>query len=324
MKFINPFNPVEELSMEDGALKTRSGEPRFKKINSAYRILLTADNYTDNFGFQWHAFTKTQIDAQNANLSLSKLRFFAQTNWDTQDLAGQNVLEIGSGAGRFSQIVLDYTKANLYSVDYSNAVEANFMNNGHHGSRLNLFQASVYEMPFAPAQFDKVFCFGVLQHTPNIEKTIESMVSMAKKDSEVVVDFYPIKGWWSKVHAKYIFRPITKKWSHEMLLARIEKNVDWMIKLSAVLQRIGLGFLRRFIPIVDIYGTLPRNFSPKQLREWCVLDTFDMFSPQFDQPQRISTVVKLFEKYGMKDVSGGFIKYDNNNFTSAVVRGVKK
>jgi cyclopropane fatty-acyl-phospholipid synthase-like methyltransferase len=92
---------------------------------------------------------------------MSKTRFFAETNWDKEDLTGKNILEVGSGAGRFTQIILDHTNANLYSVDYSNAVEANYKNNGPH-QRLQLFQASIYEMPFAKAQFDKVICIGVL------------------------------------------------------------------------------------------------------------------------------------------------------------------
>ena len=43
--------------------------------------------------------------------------------WNETDLSGCNVLEVGSGAGRFTEVVLTYTKANLYSVDYSNAVK---------------------------------------------------------------------------------------------------------------------------------------------------------------------------------------------------------
>jgi 2-polyprenyl-3-methyl-5-hydroxy-6-metoxy-1,4-benzoquinol methylase len=87
------------------------------------------DNYTENFGYQWNKFATTQID-KAASIDMSQLRFFAETNWNREDLTGKNVLEVGSGAGRFSQIVLDHTKANLYSVDYSNAVEANYKNNG--------------------------------------------------------------------------------------------------------------------------------------------------------------------------------------------------
>ncbi|MBK8495659.1 MAG: class I SAM-dependent methyltransferase [Chitinophagaceae bacterium] len=125
--------------------------------------------------------------------------------------------------GRFSQIVLDHTKANLYSVDYSNAVEANFKNNGHHKDRFHLYQASVYDMPFAKGQFDKVFCFGVIQHTPDVHKTVQSLISMAKPGAEVLVDFYCVNGWWTKLQAKYMFRPVTKKWGNEKLLNKIEK-----------------------------------------------------------------------------------------------------
>jgi hypothetical protein len=53
-----------------------------------------------------------------------------------------------------------------------------------------------------------------------------------------------------------------------------------------------------------------------------VLDTFDMFSPEYDQPQRISTIVNWFNEYGMKDVWGGTIV--EGGFRAAVVKGVKK
>ncbi len=319
IKFINPFKNNEDLFLEKDGLKDREGKIIFPIIAGACRVLENTNNYTDNFGFQWNKFTKTQIDSKNENTSQSTVRFFTQTNWDKENLSNKKILEVGSGAGRFSQVVLDNTVANLYSVDYSSAVEANFKNNGHHIDRFKLFQASVYEMPFAKAQFDKVFCFGVLQHTPNIEETIKSLISMVKPGGELVVDFYEIKGWWTKICAKYILRPFVKKWSDERLFNKIEKNIDWMIKFYKFLFKIKLGFLTRFIPIVDIYGTFPKNLTPTQLREWCVLDTFDMFSPEYDQPQRISTITKYLNKYGMQNVWGGQINV--KGCMTAVVKG---
>src|SRR5205085_11123093 len=134
-------------------------------------------------------------------------------------------LEVGSGAGRFTQVVLDYTKANLYSLDYSEAVEANADNNGPH-PRLKLFQASIYEMPFADNSFDKVFCFGVLQHTPDIRKSIQCLYTKLKPGGELIIDFYPYNGFWTKLHAKYIFRPFLKKKKNADLLSLIDKHVD--------------------------------------------------------------------------------------------------
>ena len=219
----------------------------FRLCNGVYKIA-AEDNYTKNFGYQWNKFVGTQVD-KSSKLEMSKLRFFAETGWDKEDLSGKNILEVGSGAGRFSQIILDYTKANLYSVDYSNAVEANYKNNGPH-ERLQLFQASIYDMPFANAQFDKVICIGVLQHTPDFKKSVQSLLEMAKPGAEVIVDFYGVNGWWTKLQAKYLLRPFTKKMSHEKLNKIIESNIDWMIKASLFFSKIGLSkIINRFIPI---------------------------------------------------------------------------
>lgn len=318
IQLINPFNK-KPLTVSADGLRDADGS-FFPYKNGAYRIV-PGDNYTESFGFQWNKFVGTQVDKES-KLQMSKVRFFAETGWDKEDLLGKNVLEVGSGAGRFSQIILDFTKANLYSVDYSNAVEANYKNNGPN-ERLNLFQASIYEMPFAKAQFDKVICIGVLQHTPDFEKSVASLIEMAKPGTELVVDFYGVNGWWTKLHAKYIFRPFTKKMSHEKLHKVIDRNIGWLIKASRFFTKIGIGkFTNRFLPICDIEGTLPKNLPYEQLRELCVLDTFDMFSPEHDHPQRISTVVKWFEKYGMEKVWGGKIYYEN--CVASVVKGIKK
>jgi SAM-dependent methyltransferase len=320
---ISLINPPNQSPLQTTAEGLSDGNSViFPYKNGAFRIVQD-DNYTQNFGYQWNKFTATQIDSAQSNSQISYNRFFAQTGWDKEDLENKNMLEVGSGAGRFSQIVLDYTKANLFSVDYSNAVEANFKNNGHHKNRLQLFQASVYEMPFAKAQFDKVFCFGVIQHTPDVKKTVQSILEMAKPGGEVIIDFYCVNGWWTKVQAKYIFRPITKKWSHEKLLSKIEKNIDWMIAASKFFNKIGIGALtNRFIPICDIKGTMPQGLTKQELREWCILDTFDMFSPEYDQPQKVDTVTKWFQQNGMEQVWGGKIYYDQ--CVSYVVKGIKK
>ncbi len=318
ISLINPNSLKPLISTNNGLCDDDNN--CFTLTNGVY-CFVNGSNYADNFGFQWLRFSDTQIDKLKDS-QLSKNRFFVQTGWDKEDLVGKNILEVGSGAGRFSQIVLDYTRANLYSVDYSNAVEANYKNNGPN-ERLHLFQASVYELPFAPGQFDKVFCFGVLQHTPDVEKSVECLVKMLKPGGELVVDFYPMNGWWTKLHAKYLFRPFTKKMSNERLYKMIDKNVDWLIKTNRFFTKIGIGkFTNRFLPICDIAGTLPEGLSKEKLREMVVLDTFDMFSPQYDQPQKIKTVVNWFNKYGMKQVWGGYI-YEGK-FRAAVVKGVKE
>lgn len=316
IKIICPYTHEELFPTESGLVRSKNGQLKYVLKNGAYRVA-PEENYTENFGLEWNTFQKTQIDKFNGT-TISKNRFFSESRWP-EDLSNENILEVGSGAGRFSQIVLDHTNANLYSVDYSDAVSANFKNNGPN-SRLNLFQASIYELPFEKNSFDKVFCFGVLQHTPDFKKSVKCLINMVKPNGELVVDFYPIKGWYSKINAKYLLRPFTKKMSTEKLLTIIENNIDWLIKLYRFNQKIGLGFLNRFVPICDIDSTFPRSVS--QIREWAILDTFDMYSPAYDNPQRLETVKAWFEELGLKNVKAEMIEYEKGLWV-ATVRGNK-
>lgn len=211
------------------------------------------------------------------------------------------MLEVGSGAGRFTRELLTSTEADVYSVDYSSAVEANFRNNGHH-DRLYLYQASIYELPFKPQQFDYVLCLGVLQHTPDFRKSIQALAAMVKPGGKLVVDFYCIRGWWTKVSAKYALRPLTKRLPQKQLLRLIQENVDWMMSFSRFNKQLGLGVLNRFIPVCDFQGTLPPELSADELREWVVLDTFDVYSPAHDHPQRLETVAEWVQEAGLIDV----------------------
>ncbi|MFM2360398.1 MAG: hypothetical protein RLY16_2391 [Bacteroidota bacterium] len=315
IQLIHPETKQPLTATAEGLMN--NGSVIFPKINGAYRIVAD-NNYTQNFGFQWNKFVTTQVD-KATELNMSQVRLFAETGWDKEDLKGKNILEVGSGAGRFTQILLDDIGANVYSVDYSNAVEANFKNNGPN-DRLNLFQASIYDMPFAKHQFDKVICIGVLQHTPDVQKSVQSLIQMLKPGGELVVDFYGVNGWWTKLQAKYIFRPFTRKMNHEKLHRLIDKNIDWMIRTTKFFSSIGVGkIFNRFIPICDISGTLPKDIPYAQLRELCVLDTFDMFSPEYDQPQKITTVVNWFMQFGLDNVRGEKIKYQNA--VASVVKG---
>jgi SAM-dependent methyltransferase len=319
IQLINPSNGKPLVETET-ALRDTEGNV-FPLLRGAFRMTL-ADNYTSSFGFQWNKFANTQIDRFQQDSDQSRERLLTVTGWQTENLKDKNILEVGSGAGRFSQVVLSETAANLYSVDYSDAVSANFKNNGPH-PRLKLFQASIYELPFQPAQFDKVFCFGVLQHTPDFKQSVKALVDMTKPGGQLIVDFYPIRGWYTRVHAKYLLRPFTRKMNNEKLLAWIEKNADRLIAMSTFFDRVGLGrLINRFLPVCDIRTTIPRGLDKRTLREWVILDTFDMFSPEYDHPQRLETVVRWFKEFGMNEVEGKVISYGNEN-TVTVVKGIR-
>lgn len=318
---VNPRNGRPLARIGDRLVDGEGGE--FPILGGIPRIADPA-NYAESFGIQWNRFARTQLDDAAAVLDLSRLRFFAETHWDREDLSGRAVLEVGSGAGRFTRVFLEHTKGTLYSVDLSDAVSANLRNNGHIApGRLHLFQASIYELPFPDNAFDKVFCFGVLQHTPDFEASIKALIDKAKPSGEVAVDFYPIRGWWTKVSAKYMLRPFARRLSHPRLLELIERHIDWLMSAQDLLSRTGLGVLNRFLPIANVNGPFFSLIDAGQRRELAVLDTFDMFSPAYDNPQRVADVARMFEHHGASVTFAGYeeVAY---GMRVAVVRGLKR
>jgi len=278
------------------------------------------DNYADSFGFQWNHFDTTQLDGF-CNTSLSFQRFFYESGWSTSQLDQHLLLEVGSGAGRFSEIILNHTNAILYSVDYSNAVFANLRNNTGYDNRFFLSQASIYNLPFRDSTFDFVLCLGVLQHTPSVSQAIAALVSKAKPGAQIVVDFYPMNGWHTLVHSKYILRPLTKRLPKRFLLSIITLNIRWLIWLFDIMCRCKLSALTRFLPITDLRG-FPSTLSSSERRSWAIMDTFDAFSPEYDSPQQVSKIVKYFQDNNCTVTYAGKINYPDGS--STVVRAFKR
>lgn len=293
---------------------------KFRKENQILRFV-KKKNYADNFGFQWNIFRKTQID--NFKTQVSKVRLLKQTQWKKKNFNNKTLtLEAGAGAGRFSQAYLRQFPGKLVSVDLSSAVESNKKNNFKFfkKKRLLIFQADISRMPFRNNVFDNTFCFGVLQHTPYIEKTLRELINKTKKGGSIVVDFYPYKGFWTKINAKYFLRPFTIRISKKNLLKVIEKTVPFFYNMHLIFSFFGLGVLTRLLPICDP-KTIPKVIKKSQKMEWIILDTFDMFSAYYDQPQKISKISKFFLRNKCKVEFAGYVNYDHG--ISAVVRAVK-
>src|SRR5947209_5752711 len=100
VSLINPATG-KPLSRDGDWLVDEDGQ-RFPIVGGVPR-LCEADNYTSNFGTQWNMFRETQLDVADTSPGPSERRFFAETAWTPDDLAGLDILEVGSGAGRFSQ-----------------------------------------------------------------------------------------------------------------------------------------------------------------------------------------------------------------------------
>lgn len=107
------------------------------------------------------------------------------------------------------------------------------------------------------------------------------------------------------LHAKYLFRPLTKRMDQSSLFQLLQRWVLSLLATSQALGRvplIGPG-LKRIVPVADYTGRFP--LSDQQLKEWALLDTFDMLAPTYDNPQTVVTVRRWFEQDGLAEIEVG-------------------
>jgi len=266
----------------DSTAEIVGGIPRF----------VPEENYAANFGLQWNTFRSTQLDSRTG-LPLSANRFWSNTRWHPDELAGKTVLEVGSGAGRFTEILLG-AGACVASVDYSAAIEANHSSNGSSGDAL-FAQADLYDLPFADASFDFVFCYGVLQHTPDPDLAYRRIFAKLRPGGRLSIDYYRkfhLPNVWAT--PKYLWRPFVKDMEPARLLRLVQGYLPlWFPVDNAIrhIPRLGPGLLA-FVPI-PCWNYVGSGLSYAQRKEWAVLDTFDALGAAYDEPRTREEVAMM-------------------------------
>ena len=263
----------------EGTLTCSSCAATYPVSNGIPRFV-EPDNYAASFGYQWNLFRKEQIDSHNGT-TLSADRLWSETGWKPEELKGKWVLDVGCGAGRFLDAA-SKSDGEIVGVDISSAIDAAKINlEGR--ENIHFVQASIYDLPFKPGTFDNVYCIGVIQHTPDRDKSLRSIAEMVKPDGEIAVTIYPRKPW-TKLFSKYWVRPITRRLKKETLLKAIQGIMPIAFPVTNVLFRIPiLGRVFMFaIPVAN--NIREKQLNREQRYAWAILDTFDMLSPAFDEP----------------------------------------
>jgi len=286
------------------------GIPRFVSTN----------NYADNFSLQWNKFKSTQLDSAS-NIPLTAKRFWSNTQWSSEELSGKTVLEVGSGAGRFTEILLQ-AGAVVVSFDYSNAVTANYDNNKDKGD-LFVFQGDLYDIPLQDESFDYVFCYGVLQHTPDPLRAYRAIYLKLRHGGKISIDYYKkmrIPSPWST--PKYIWRPITSRMKPDTLLKIIETYMPLYLPLDTAIRRIPrIG--SKIIALIPIpcWNYIDIGLEEKQRLEWAIMDTFDALGAKYDTPKTLKEVTEMVDSPENKEVS---VFYGSNGVVANVLKADAK
>jgi SAM-dependent methyltransferase len=276
-------------------LSTRGGIPRF----------VPDDGYAESFGEQWTRWRRVQLDSVTGK-PLSHDRLFGGSGWPRR-LDGERVLEVGCGAGRFTEVLLG-AGAEVWAVDASSAVDAARENLGDH-ARVHLAQADLFDLPFEEGVFDRVLCYGVLQHTPDPRRAFTTVCGYAKPGGAIAADVYRRQPFVDRWSAKTLWRPLTTRLPRERLRRLVEWYVPRWLPIDTRLARVPrVGrFLTALVPCWNYTGLLP--LDDDELRAWAVLDTFDALSPRYDRPQTLEAVRDWVRDAGLADVE---VRYGGN------------
>ena len=295
-------NSHEGEEIHDGALNCAACSAAFPIVRSLPRFV-SSDNYAASFGFQWNRFPTLQLDSLMGN-DLSRKRFYACTRWP-RELTGERILEVGCGAGRFTQLALE-TGAEVVSFDLSSSVDSAFANN-RNASRLHIFQASIDRLPLRKRLFDKIFCMGVLQHCPHPKQAFLSLMPFLRPGGNIVIDVYSKTGFPPAL--KYWVRPITRRLPPRALYAILSRLIPLAFEIKSFVHRArALGpRVAAMIPIGSLsHANIGLHYSDRELKQVKILSAFDMLSPRYDRPQRIEDVRQWFVEAGLTEIETRF------------------
>lgn len=108
-------------------------------------------------------------------------------------LGDKKILEIGSGAGKFQDIVPDYTGIDIVPD----------LKNLYHKPYISVQDGERY--PFEDDSFDAIFSNAVLEHIPDIETALREMARVLKPDGVMLINVaWQARPWTAK---GYTVRP---------------------------------------------------------------------------------------------------------------------
>lgn len=274
----------DAIRLDGRTIPVRNGVMRFQE----------ADGYNDSFALQWTKYRDIQLDHLN-NTSLTRDRFLRETGWRLEALRGETILEAGSGAGRFTRILAE-AGVTLVTFDYSSAVDANFETNGGYPD-VAFMQCDIFDMPFRDCAFDRVFCHGVLQHTPDPRGAFSQLSRVLKPGGAMSIDVYHRDGRIRPWKSKYLWRPLTTRIAPAKLLAFLEWFIPKWLPFDTLIKRTPVlgNYLGAIVPCWNYFYT---DLSRERKVQWAILDTFDALAPTYDLPATLAEVRTWFADAG--------------------------
>ena len=249
-----------------------------------------SDQYVGSFSYEWNKWNQVQLDIANGRKE-SEETFSEKTGFTAAELSGKLVLDVGCGAGRFLDVASRWG-ANVVGIDLSFAVEASQKNLGDRAN-VSVIQADVFRLPFRNETFDAIFSIGVLHHSRDTREAFLQLPRLLKNGGDLAV--------WLYYYEDQIYNAASDFWRAVLrpFPASVVYAWSWLIVTlfsdlwaKPIMSKRPWGHLRRILPV---------NTHPD--RHWRILDTFDWYSPRYqDKDCSPARVLTWCREGGIRDV----------------------
>ncbi len=270
---------------------------------------VASEGYAAGFGRQWKKFSRTQLDSFTGS-TISRDRLTRCLGGSLAILRDKSILEVGCGAGRFTELLLE-AGARVLAIDLSSAVEANY-DNCCGAAGYFVCQADLSALPARPGSFDFVICLGVIQHTPEPEGTIATLCDFVTPGGSLVIDHYRydaadmtrVRQWLRsflirrdpRFALRFVRAMVAVLWPAHRLLWRLS-GYRWF---AAARQR-----WLRLSPVLD-YHDYYAQLGPWLLYAWASLDTHDALTDFYKHKRTVEQIVACLQRLGLADVEASY------------------
>jgi SAM-dependent methyltransferase/uncharacterized protein YbaR (Trm112 family) len=258
----------------EGRLRCLSCGQDYPVVRGVPRFVLGPTGYAESFGIQWRRY-----DVQHP--SEDREVFLAKTAFVPSDLQGRLVLDAGCGSGRYAAIAAGLG-AHVAAVDVTAAVER-AREVCAHLPEVQVTQADLLRLPFAPETFDSIYSIGVLHHTTDTRAAFDALVRVLKPGGRLAVWVYR-RNTWLQEAVNSALRTVARRLP------------DRALHGLAVVGAVGGG-----IPLVR-HANLLVPFSSHPDWRIRVCDTYDWYAPRFQHHHTVAEAVGWFRAWGFEDV----------------------
>jgi ubiquinone/menaquinone biosynthesis C-methylase UbiE len=298
VNYIDPKTGAPLEVVKEGLVNVETKELVAPIRNGLPRFVKAEEDYAESFGFQWNTWHSVLSNERSNYQHANDLKERSGLWGEDFDAHGKTLLECGMGGGDDTEVLLTLPLSEIHSFDISRAVDrgAKFLTD----ERLNLCQASIFEIPYPPQSFDIVWCHRVVQHTPDPERAMRCVCRMVKPGGFLFIHSYKKSKTYMR-EFRYKYRWLTTRVPKSWVFNYVRWFGPVLHALKGFMSRYPLtrGIAYSYIP----YYLAPKNgfldkMSKKEIIEWERMVTFDALTPMYDAPMSTEQFTSILKEEG--------------------------